>query len=153
MRRYIAQGLLLGLIWTGLVGSVVAQELLMARSTTEFPEAMLRLQESVREHGYAVSRVQRVDIGLTKSGYATDKYRVVFFAKHDEVTALIDRYPHLAAYLPLQIVVFAEGKDTLFVATSPLVYQGMFSDPELALIFTHWKRDLDSIFDDLRTTQ
>ncbi len=56
-----------------------AAGLLMARSDLEFPEAMLKLQVSIRDHGYIITRVQRVDIGLTHSGYVTDKYRVVFF--------------------------------------------------------------------------
>jgi len=50
-----------------------AEDIVMARSTLAFPEAMLALQESIREHGYTLSRVQRVDIGLTGMGYKTDK--------------------------------------------------------------------------------
>ncbi len=34
-----------------------------------FPEAMNALQSAIAEEGYKVSRVQRVDIGLTGSGY------------------------------------------------------------------------------------
>ncbi len=55
-----------------------ASDLLMVRSQQGFPEAMLTLQTSIREHGYAISRVQRIDIGLTGMGYKTDKYRIVF---------------------------------------------------------------------------
>ena len=82
---------------------VAAEDLLAARSTQSFPEAMLMLQESIREHGYTVSRVQRVDIGLTNMGYQTDKYRVVFFGKIDEVRELSNRHPEMIPYLPVEI--------------------------------------------------
>ena len=68
--------------------AVFAEDIVMARSTLPFPEAMLALQESIRAHGYTLSRVQRVDIGLTGMGYKTDKYRIVFAGKPDEI-----RYP------------------------------------------------------------
>jgi len=58
-----------------------AEDIVMARSALAFPEAMLALQEAIRSHGYTVSRVQRVDIGLTGMGYETDKYRIVFAGK------------------------------------------------------------------------
>ena len=77
-----------------------AEELMMVRSKQDFPDTMTALQESILAHGYSLTRVQRVDIGLTGSGYQTDKYRVVFFAKHDEITRLLEIEPELAAYLP-----------------------------------------------------
>ena len=60
---------------------VNAEEILMARSLQPFPETMLALQDSIRDHGYTLSRVQRVDIGLTGMGYKTDKYRIVSWKK------------------------------------------------------------------------
>ena len=75
--------------WPALAG---ADGLVMVRTALTFPEAMLALQESIREHGYTVSRVQRVDIGLTGMGYKTDKYRIVFAGKYDEIREICDRY-------------------------------------------------------------
>jgi len=66
-------------------------ELLMARSQLAFPEAMQQLQESIKGYGYTVSRVQRVDVGLTTMGYQTDKYRVVFFAKYPQMKEMAAR--------------------------------------------------------------
>ena len=54
---------------------------------------MLALQESIRDHGYIVSRVQRVDIGLTGMGYKTDKYRIVFAGKAEEIRTSQKRRP------------------------------------------------------------
>lgn len=129
-----------------------ASELMMARSTQSFPEAMLTLQESLTHHGYTISRVQRVDIGLTKSGFKTDKYRVVFFGKPKEVEDLVARYPELIPYLPLQIAIFAEDKDTLLVASNPLDLAAFFKHPELAKTFQRWHTDLQAVFDEMRTT-
>ena len=53
----------------------------MRRIAMSFPEAMNALQTSIAEEGFTVSRVQRVDIGLTSSGYNTAEYRIVFFMR------------------------------------------------------------------------
>ncbi len=72
-------------VWSTSLAALFASDLIMARSHEKFPEAMLTLQTSVKEHGYTVARVQRIDIGLTGMGYKTDKYRVVFVGKADEI--------------------------------------------------------------------
>lgn len=130
-----------------------AQDLLMARSPQAFPEAMLTLQNSVREHGYTLSRVQRVDIGLTQFGYETDKYRVVFFGKKDEIDALIARHPEMVPYLPLKVAIFAEEQETLLVTSNPVRFAQFFPSPDLAVVFQRWENDLRSIFDDVRTAE
>ncbi|MDH5784062.1 MAG: DUF302 domain-containing protein, partial [Chromatiales bacterium] len=94
-------------------------QLLMMRSAQSFPETMLALQKSIGEYGYTVSRVQRVDIGLTSSGFATDKYRIVFFGKPEEVRHLTARYPQLIPYLPLKITLFAEQDETVLTTFDP----------------------------------
>ena len=74
----------------GLGASAAADELLMARITQPFPEAMNSLQETIRARGYVVSRVQRVDVGLTASGFQTAEYRIVFFGKQAEIRELAE---------------------------------------------------------------
>jgi uncharacterized protein (DUF302 family) len=123
----------------------LAEDLLMARSKQEFPEAMLALQESITNQGYTISRVQRVDIGLTAMGYKTDKYRVVFFGKPDEVRELVETHPELVPYLPQKISIFAEADDTLLVAINPQQFKQFFDDPELAQVFERWEADLRAI--------
>lgn len=121
----------------------------MVRTTQNFPEAMLQLQEVIKQHGYTVSRVQRIDIGLTTFGYETDKYRVVFYGKPEQVRRMSDEYPQLIPYLPLKIAIFAEQEDTLLVASSPL--QLLESDqPELNRVLKTWTVDLQSIMDTMR---
>ncbi|NOZ37063.1 MAG: DUF302 domain-containing protein [Gammaproteobacteria bacterium] len=126
-----------------------ADDLLMARTNRDFPEAMLKLQDSIRNHGYTVSRVQRVDIGLTHSGYVTDKYRVVFFGKADLVTRLSNNYPQLIPYLPFKIAIFAEGDETLIVAANPLQLTDK-AYPELEPVMKKVERDMLEIFQAMR---
>lgn len=127
-----------------------AEDLLMARSTQAFPEAMASLQELVRQQGYVVSRVQRVDVGLNASGFKTDMYRLVFIGRPGEIEALVDRHPELAAYLPYKIAVFAEGQETLAVTIDPSELAEFFPDPALAEVFARWSRDLHAIMDRFR---
>jgi len=129
-----------------------AEDLMMLRSTQPFPETMSNLQHIIKQHGYVVSRVQRVDIGLTKMGYKTDKYRIVFFGKHDELQKITNKYPTLTAYLPLKIAIFSEGSETLLVASDPFKFAEMYPDKELQRYFQNWSRDISNIFNDVRKT-
>ena len=133
----------------GLGASAAADELLMVRVTRPFPEAMNNLQETIRAKGYVVSRVQRVDVGLTASGFPTAEYRLVFFGKQAEIRELSAAYPELIPYLPLTIVVFAEGDDTLVLTTDPLKLGEFFNKPELLKRFAAWEKDVRAIFDEV----
>jgi len=130
------------------LASMLASDLIMARSHEKFPEAMLTLQTSIKEHGYKVARVQRIDIGLTGMGYKTDKYRVVFVGKLEEIQYLTKKYPHLTAYLPPKVSIFAEEGDTVLVTINPNVYKEMIDDDKDKLIFDRWENDIYSVFDD-----
>jgi uncharacterized protein (DUF302 family) len=134
---------------TGLGASAGADELLMARVIRPFPEAMNSLQETIRAKGYVVSRVQRVDVGLTASGFQTAEYRIVFFGKQAEIRELSASYPELIPYLPLAIVVFAEGDETLILTTDPLKLGEFFNKPKLLARFRVWEKDVRAIFDEV----
>lgn len=126
---------------------VVADELMMTRSTEDFPEAMLMLQNLITKQGYITSRVQRVDIGLTKSGYKTDKYRVVFFGKADEIKMVSEKLPELIPYLPLKISIFAEDGQTILVTLDPMSFIQMYPNSSLKPVFKRWAKDMHIIFD------
>ena len=133
--------------------SVLASDLLMVRTQQSFPEAMLALQTSVREHGYAVTRVQRIDIGLTGMGYKTDKYRIVFVGKPKEIQYLINKYPVLAAYMPPKVSIFAEHGETVLVTANPKIYADMIDDDRDKILFKRWESDIYSVFDDIRSAE
>ena len=128
--------------------AVFASNLIMARSHEKFPEAMLTLQTSIKEHGYTVARVQRIDIGLTGMGFKTDKYRVVFVGKKDEIQYLTKKYPDLTPYMPPKVSIFAEDDDTVVVTVNPAVYKQMIDDEEDRRIFDRWENDVYSVFKD-----
>ncbi len=130
-------------------GAVKAQPLLMVRAQQSFPETMLALQSAISDRGYRVSRVQRVDVGLTASGYKTDKYRIVFFGKPEQVRSLTRQYPQLVPYLPQKITIFAEQDETLVTTVDPAFYQKLVSDQEAQTIFERWRSDVQSILDEL----
>jgi uncharacterized protein (DUF302 family) len=128
----------------------MASDLIMARTQLSFPEAMLALQTSVAEHGYQITRVQRIDIGLTGMGYKTDKYRVVFVGKPDEIQYMVEKYPVLAAYMPPQVSIFAEQGETVFITANPTIYADMIDDQKDRVLFRRWESDVYSVFDDVR---
>ena len=131
----------------------LASDLIMARSKLAFPEAMLALQSSIKDHGYTVARVQRIDIGLTGMGYKTDKYRVVFVGKKAEIDFLIKKYPQLIPYMPPKVSIFAEKGDTVIVTVNPQTYAKMVDSPEDRIIFDRWESDVYSVFEDFRSAE
>ena len=129
------------------------QRLIMGRSTEAFPETMSALQEEIKNAGYTISIVQRVDVGLTGMGFQTDKYRVVFFGKVDEIKSIPKKYPTLTPFLPLAIAIFAEEDETILTAMSPEFIEPVYvkkSDAnaaELHAIFQRWQRDIKTIIE------
>ena len=149
--RLAARLLLLPLLAGLLMPMAHANNLIMARSPNAFPEAMSALQNSIRSHGYTVTHVQRVDVGLKRSGFTTDKYRIVFFAKPDELRGLIERYPLLAPYLPLKITIFAEQDETLLTTFDPRMLKGLLPGADGAAQLQQWLHDVQAILVDLRS--
>jgi len=135
------------------VSTVFADRLLMVRSTQSFTEAMTELQNALIARGYTITRVQRVDIGLTKNKYKTDKYRVVFYGKVKEVARISKLYPDFIPYLPLKIAIFAEGDETVVVATNPHEYARMYKLPGMRSYFARWTKDLRIVFKQLATAK
>lgn len=126
------------------ISTLQAEGLMMVRTKQTFPEAMLKLQGTIRNFDYEISRVQRIDIGLTKSGYATDKYRIVFFADEKEISLISSRYPHLLPHIPWKIAIFAEQQDTLLVSADPMEFSNK-KYPGADKYLSKWKKDIQNI--------
>jgi len=148
MRGFLAGFLLLAISFA--VNASESDGLILHRSAQNFPEAMLALQGSIGEHGYTVSRVQRVDIGLTKSGYKTDKYRIVFFGKSSEIRAVKQSQPQLIPYLPLKIVIFSENNETLLVASNMTQFSSLANNENTKDLLQRWNNDIQSIFSEIK---
>lgn len=145
MMRFLTAVLLLGLAATA-----CADQLLMIRSGLSFPEAMMALQNAITTRGYKVTHVQNVDIGLSKTGYQTDNYKVVFYGKAEEMAQLAAKHPELIPYLPLNVAIFAEKDNTILVTSRPGVLADFFPDPALKSVFIRWEKDLTEIVDEVR---
>lgn len=144
---------LTGALLATLAAGAAAEDMLMVRSRAQFEESMLTLQQAIGDRGYTLSRVQRVDIGLTEFGYKTDMYRVVFFGRPEEIRDLSARHPDVIPYLPLKIAIFAEGDETLLTAANPLNLSAAYADPELDQVFARWERDLRAIMEQVRKAE
>lgn len=125
-------------------------QLMMMRSPQSFPETMLALQKHITDYGYTITRVQRVDIGLTNSGFTTDKYRIVFFGKPEEIRQLTAKYPQLIPYLPLKITLFAEQDETVLTTFDPNLLTELATDDAFRNQVKRWHSDIIAIFDELR---
>ncbi len=131
---------------------VAAQNILTARSSQDFEQSMSTLKSSIETHGYRVAHVQLCDSGLQGFGYQTDRYRVVFFGKLDEVRQLSAKHPDLIPFLPLKIAVFAEGDQTIISSINPASLGSFYTDEALRIQFKRWENDLRSIFTDLQVS-
>ena len=147
--KYFA--LLLCLLVTPQTYAVVTGEMMMVRSSEAFPEAMSVLQANIIKQGFTISRVQRVDVGLSAKGYKTDKYRVVFFGKGDEIQTLSKKFPQLIPYLPLKIAIYAEGDSTILVTANPATFHDLFKLPELKPTFDNWLKNITIILKAVQT--
>ena len=124
-----------------------AEDLIMRRIAMTFPETMNALQASIAEEGFKVSRVQRVDIGLTTSGYNTAEYRIVFFMREDVVHDMVKQHPELIPFLPLKITIFAERSDTILVTLNPMKLAEFFPYLKMEKTFSEWNDEVNRIVD------
>jgi uncharacterized protein (DUF302 family) len=86
-------------------------------------------------------------------GYKTDKYRIVFAGKIDEIRELTDKAPQLTPYLPPKISIFAEGDQTILVTINPQQYAAIAGKAVDPVFFDRWESDLRSIFYDVNTAR
>lgn len=129
---------------------VAAADLLMARVSRQFPEAMTLLQSAISSRGYTVTRLQQVNENLERRAFKSDMYRVVYFGKHEEVRRATAKNPELIPFLPLNITIFAEEDETILVASHPQMLREFFPDPELTALFDRWEKDMVAIMDEVR---
>jgi uncharacterized protein (DUF302 family) len=140
--------MLMGLLLIGFgtpAQAIITGELIMLRSEKPFEQAMESLLAAIKQQGYSVAGIRSVDTGLAESGYRSDKYRIVFFEKKQEIASLVKRYPEMLPYLPLKIVIYAEAGDTLLVTSDPAVYIDLYPDPRLRDVFRQWHDEVVNI--------
>lgn len=127
-----------------------ADGLIMVRTDKSFPEAMTSLQSAISTRGYTITRLQQVNENLERRDYKSDMYRVVYFGKYEEVKQLTAAHPELIAFLPLSITIFAEGEQSIMVASHPQTISNFYPDVALKPVFDRWESDIEAIMDEVR---
>ncbi len=127
-----------------------ADGLIMVRTDKSFPEAMTSLQSAISTRGYTITRLQQVNENLERRDYKSDMYRVVYFGKYEEVKQLTAAHPELIAFLPLSITIFAEGEQSIMVASHPQTISSFYPDATLKPVFDRWESDIEAIMDEVR---
>ncbi len=153
MRQATAARLVLLLLLSSLSLAAPAQGILTVRSALEFEDSMPVLKASIEAHGYTVSHVQRCDSGLQGFGYETDRYRILFFGKFEEVRELSTEYPALIPFLPLKMALFAEGDQSIVAAINPVALGDFYPDEKLRAQFLRWEEDIRAILADMQQQQ
>ncbi|MBT9591158.1 MAG: DUF302 domain-containing protein [Thiobacillus sp.] len=149
MKR-LMQILKVGILALFVTAPAVADNLLMTRMDKPFPEAMAILQTAISSRGYKITRLQQVNENLERRDFKSDMYRVVYFGKLEEVRQVTAARPELIPFLPLNITIFAEGEQTILVASHPQVLRQFFPDPALRPVFERWGKDIEAIMDETR---
>jgi uncharacterized protein (DUF302 family) len=127
-----------------------ANDLMMARSKLPFAQAETQLKAQIEAHGYTISSAKRIDIDLVATGMSKGAYRVIQFGKPAEIKKLTAKFPEMIPFLPLQVVIFAEWEETLFVTLSPTFYSKIAPQSDLIPMYTRWAQDLGSILNMMR---
>ena len=140
----------IGILALFMTTPAVADSLLMTRMDKSFPEAMAILQTAISSRGYKITRLQQVNENLERRDFKSDMYRVVYFGKLEEVRQATAARPELIPFLPLNITIFAEGEQSILVASHPQVLRQFFPDPALRPVFDRWGRDIEAIMDEAR---
>ncbi len=120
-------------------------DIITVRSSSNFATTLVKVNELIDENDYKVTITQRCDFGLDEAGFKTDKYRIVFFGKLAEVRAISGKYPQLAPFLPLRIMVIAEDKQAIVASLNPALFLETVKDPELIKTINKWKMDIEKI--------
>ena len=139
-------GLVLGINLAGSAALPAEPAFLQARCDQDFPEAMSFLQNSIRQRGYTISRVQHVDKGLKQRGYQSLKYKVVFFGKADEIDDIRLHYPQLLPYIPLSITITQQERFNIISGLRPKKLAAMFTSRLPMDFFERWEKDFNYIF-------
>lgn len=129
---------------------VLAKDMYQVICPMQFPEAMINLQEAIKEQHNDISRIQKVDKGLAKMGYASKEYRIVFFGRKERLEKIQQKHFEVLTILPLRFAIYTEGENTVVITSNPEIYKQLYKSKELSNIFMDWKQDIEKIIKALK---
>ncbi|SMN15952.1 hypothetical protein CRYPA_1900 [uncultured Candidatus Thioglobus sp.] len=126
-------------------------ELLIERVNAKFSYTWLALNKTIKAHNYKSAYLQRCDFAMNERHYKSDKYRIVFFGKYDEMKRMSKKYPQLSPFFPLKITVMEESKHTLIIATPPITLLPLVDTNEDRMTVFRWNEDMKSILKQVKS--
>ncbi|MEE9310396.1 MAG: DUF302 domain-containing protein [Cocleimonas sp.] len=142
------------LFWVLSITPVLAKErptaisddtILLTRVPHNFDMTLNIVKDVLKDNNFKVAHVQRCDGGLKQMGYESDKYRVVFFGRHNEVREMSKTYPELIPFMPFKILIYAEGKESVVSILSPEALKPMMKDELILKKLDQWKDEFVNI--------
>ena len=133
------------LMVTQLNTAYAEQPFLTARCDSDYPEAMMFVQQQLHKRGYQISRIQHVDKGLQSRGYESLRYRVIFFGRPQEVALIKAKHSALIPFFPLNITVFEKEGYTGISVIDPMTIHKLYGQTILPEKFKEWSRDIHAI--------
>ena len=131
-----------------------SDQLMTVRAEQSFAVTLEQAQAALQDNGFKVAHVQRCDKGMEGMGYDTDKYRVIFFGRLQEVRELTKRYPQLIPLFPFKLAVYAEGEDTMMSVMNPEGLTDILqADETLAKQLASWSDEFASVLAQVRDAQ
>jgi uncharacterized protein (DUF302 family) len=122
----------------------------VVRVNTNFNNTWQALNDKVDEYNYKTAYLQRCDFALNERDYKSDKYRILFFGEYKKMEYLSRKYPAIVPYLPLKVVVMAEGDNTIIINNPLQILLPTLEDKDKEII-NKWQQDLDKIFAEIKT--
>lgn len=118
-------------------------QVILKKVDNGFAHTWLNLQKYIKKQGYKIAFRQHCDVAMTQRDYQTDKYRILFFGKYQEVKDLTQRNPELTPHLPLAITTI-EGKNntTTLVSDSPQNWLSLIKSKQDKAIVNQWYLDI-----------
>jgi uncharacterized protein (DUF302 family) len=122
----------------------------VVRVNTNFNNTWQALNDKVDEYNYKTAYLQRCDFALNERDYKSDKYRILFFGEYKKMEYLSRKYSAIVPYLPLKVVVMAEGDNTIIINNPLQILLPTLEDKDKEII-NKWQQDLDKIFAEIKT--
>ena len=118
---------------------------LLKKINANFNQTWYSLYNQVKKSGYQTTYLQRCDFALKQRKYESNKYRILFFGKYENMEYLSKKYPKIVPFLPLKVVVIEEKNQTLLLANMPNILLEIVRGGDVHII-NKWQKDMEDIF-------
>lgn len=126
-------------------------QLLIERVNAKFSYSWLALDKTIKAHNYKAAYLQRCDFAMNERHYKSDKYRILFFGKYDEMKLMSKKYPEMTPFFPLKITVMEEGTHSLLIATPPITLLPLVKTNKDRMTIFRWNEDMQSILSQVKS--